>query len=66
MTILNKYGKELDFVVVVQYMDDEIVEYLHAELAPCDPQYFYEAYCTEHYKKFGEMFFTEEGENITW
>ena len=64
--VLNKHGKELDFESVVQFMDGEIMEYLHAELSPCSLQLFYEAYCVEHKIKFGEHFFTEEGENITW
>jgi hypothetical protein len=46
-------------------MDDEIREYLHGELAPCEPQYFYEKYCEEHKKKYGEEFLTEE-KNIVW
>ena len=65
-TVLNKYGQELDFEAVVQYMDDEILEYLHGELSPCSPQLFYEAYCVEHKIKFSEEFFTEKGENIIW
>ncbi len=62
--ILNKYGQELDFEAVVQFMDDEILEYLHGEHEL--PQLFYEAYCVEHKIKFSEEFFAEEGENITW
>lgn len=66
MKIVNMYGQELDFEAIVQYMDDEIRERLHGELSPCEPQYFYEAYCVEHFRKFGEIFFTEESENIVW
>lgn len=65
MTVSNKYGQKLDFEAVVQFMDDEIREYLHGELAPCEPQYFYEKYCEEHKKKYGEEFLTEE-KNIVW
>lgn len=67
MTILvfNYYGERIDFDAAVQFMDDEIRERLHVELAPCDSQYFYERYCEEHKKKYGEDFFTEE-KNIVW
>lgn len=65
MTVLNKYGNELDFDSVVQFMDDDLREYLHGELAPCEPQVFYDEYCKMHKEKFGETFFTED-DNITW
>lgn len=34
----------------------EIREQLHAELAPCDEQAFFDAYVREHKKKFNENF----------
>ncbi len=65
INITNKYGQELDFEAVTQYMDDDIREYLHGELAPCSPQYFYDMYVKMHKQVYDEEFFTE-GENITW
>ena len=65
ITIKNKYGQKLDFDAVTKYMDKYIREYLHGELAPCSPQFFYDEYCDLHLKIFNEEFFTE-GENITW
>lgn len=65
ITIKNKYGQELNFDVVTNYMDNDIREYLHTELAPCSPQYFYNIYCKMHKQIHGEEFFTE-GENIIW
>jgi len=63
--ITNKYGEELSFELVTQYMDNEIREYLHGELSPCSPQYFYDEYCDLHMEIFDEEFFTEK-ENIIW
>lgn len=65
MMIVNKYGQELDFEAVVQFMDDEIREHLHAELAPCSHQYFYDIYVWMHLLIFGEEFLTES-KNIVW
>ena len=63
--VKNKHGQELDFDVVTNYMDNDIREYLHGEIAPCSPQYFYDMYCKTHKQIHDEEFFTE-GENITW
>jgi len=52
--VVNKSGKQLDFEITVQYMDDEIREYLHNELAPCEDQEFFTAYETAHEEQFGE------------
>ena len=38
------------------YMDNDIREKLHAELAPCEPQEFVDRYVEEHKEKFGETF----------
>lgn len=45
-------GKKIDYEAACHYMDDEIRERLHDEMAPCDPQEFVEAYVAEHEKKF--------------
>lgn len=37
-------------------MDDEIREELHAEMAPCTDQEFFDAYLDRHYAKYGEEF----------
>ena len=65
ITIKNKHGQELDFEVVTNYMDDNLREFLHGELAPCSPQYFYDSYVWLHLLEFGEEFLTEK-ENIVW
>lgn len=63
--IKNKHGQELDFEVVTNYMDDSIREYLHGELSPCSPQFFYDNYVWMHLLVFGKEFFTES-RNIVW
>lgn len=47
---------QVDFEVAVNLMDDEIREALHAELAPCTEQEFFDAYCKAHDEKYGEKF----------
>ena len=44
------------FEGAVNLMDDEIREALHAELAPCTEQEFFDAYCKAHEEKYGEKF----------
>lgn len=41
---------------LAQYMDDEIRERLHREMAPCTNQEFFDAYCEAHEEKYGEEF----------
>lgn len=43
--VKNSWGTEFDFDVTVNYMDDEIRERIHNELAPCTEQEFFDAYC---------------------
>lgn len=47
---------QVDFEAAVNLMDDEIRETLHAELAPCTEQEFFDAYCKAHEEKYGEEF----------
>lgn len=47
---------QVDFETAVNLMDDEIRESLHAELAPCTEQEFFDAYCKAHEEKYGEEF----------
>lgn len=46
----------IPFDTMVEYMDDEIREELHRELAPCTDAEFLEAYKEKHLVKFGETF----------
>lgn len=47
---------QVDFEAAVNLMDDKIREALHAELAPCTEQEFFDAYCKAHEEKYGEEF----------
>ncbi len=49
---MERYGKEFqlsqdDLDVIATYMDDDIRERLHGELAPCEPEEFLKAYVKE-------------------
>lgn len=54
MTVKNFWDVEIDFDNAVTYMDDDIREELHEELAPCAEQDFFDKYCEAHEAKFGE------------
>ena len=47
---------QVDFEAAVNLIDGEIREALHAELAPCTEQEFFDAYCKAHEEKYGEKF----------
>lgn len=63
--VTNKNGKELDFNATVQFMDDEIREKLHNEMAPCSKQEFFTAYEEAHKQTFSEDWFLSEP-NPVW
>lgn len=50
--MLGKY----DWTVIEHYMDHDIAEELHLELAPCANERFLLAYMMAHTEKFGEDF----------
>lgn len=69
LVVKNKYGEPLEYEEAVEYMDDDIREYLHHQLAPCSAQYFYDEYCKMHKEIHGEDFEDEyftEGVHIIW
>lgn len=49
-------GEMVDFDVVVNMMDDEIREAVHADLAPCTDQEFMDEYAKRYEAKYGETF----------
>ena len=63
--VINANGYELDFESAVMYMDDDIREELHREMAPCTDQEFFTAYEKAHAEKFGEEWELSK-ENPTW
>lgn len=56
LVVKNDYGVEVDYDTAVSLMDNDIREDLHRKLVPCSNQEFFDAYCAEHRKKFGEEF----------
>lgn len=54
MLVTNSSGMKFEFEYTIEYMNDEIRERLHDELAPCTEQEFFTAYENEHEKVFGE------------
>lgn len=54
MTVVNGYGVEINFDMAVNLMDDDLREKLHAELAPCSEQKFFDEYAERHAEKYGE------------
>lgn len=55
-TVLNKNGDLINYDAAVELMDNDLREKLHAELAPCTNQVFFERYCEEHEALFDEEF----------
>ena len=47
MKTVNFEGNKYDYEVIESYMDDEIRERLHSELAPCTEQEFFDRYIEE-------------------
>ena len=54
--VVTSYDKVINYKAAESLMDDEIREDLHGDLAPCTDQEFYDAYCEEHKRRFGEEF----------
>jgi hypothetical protein len=63
--VKNKNGTVIDYEMAVNFMDDEIREELHGELAPCTEQEFFTRYEEEHELKFNEEWELSK-KNPTW
>lgn len=63
--VTNQYGYPLNFAAAVNFMDDEIREQLHIDLAPCSRQEFFDAYVKDHAEKYGEDWFLDDP-NPVW
>ena len=55
-TAYDEDGNEIIWELATQFMDDEIREELHAKLAPCTKQVFWDEYCKAHEEKYDEPF----------
>ncbi len=49
-------GDTFDMSIVAHYMDDDIKEELHSDMAPCADQEFVDAYVIKHLEKYGEEY----------
>lgn len=56
MVYVEYDGKEIPYEEAVALMDDEIREEVHADLAPCTEQEFFDEYCKRHLEKYGIEF----------
>jgi len=63
--VINKNGKKLDFNAAVEYMDDDIREALHSEMAPCTEQEFFTTYEKAHESQHKEDWFLSSS-NPQW
>jgi hypothetical protein len=52
--VINSYGTEINYNAAVELMDDELREEVHADLAPCTDQEFFDEYARRHAERFGE------------
>ena len=55
--VQDEDGRTVNYAAAVELMDDDLREQLHAEMAPCSNQEFYDAYVKAHAEKYnGEKF----------
>lgn len=54
-SVINPFGEVIPANVAAQLMDDDLRETLHRKMAPCREQDLFNAYCSAHPEKFGEV-----------
>lgn len=54
-SVINPFGEVIPANVAAQLMDDDLREALHHKMAPCCEQDLFNAYCSAHREKFGEV-----------
>lgn len=63
-TVINACGKEIDFEIAVEFMNDDLREKIHRRLVVMDSvsdQKFFDIYCRLHRARYnGEEFFLNE------
>lgn len=63
--VKNLSNVSICFDVAVEYMDDEIRENVHSDIAPCSEQEFMTAYENKHIEKLGKYWFLSEEDALT-
>ena len=53
-TVKNFWNVEFDYEVAENFMNDDLLEELAAEIGDCTDQEFFDAYCEAHEERFGE------------
>ena len=53
--VKNEYGVIIDYDIAVAFMDGDLREQIHGELAPCTNQEFFDEYAKRHEEKFSEI-----------
>lgn len=53
--VKNEYGVVIDYDIAVAFMDDDLREQIHGELAPCTNQEFFDEYAKRHEENFLEI-----------
>lgn len=56
MKVKTAYDTWIDFADAVALMDGDIREKVHADLAPCTEQEFFDEYAQRHEEVFGDEF----------
>lgn len=54
-TVVNEYGVNIDYDLAVSFMDDDLREEIHGDLAPCTDQQFFDEYAKRYEQKFNEV-----------
>lgn len=52
--LVTVHGEDVLMRTAVNYMDDELREEIHAEMAPCTAQAFCDEYARRHMAKYGQ------------
>ena len=52
--VIDSRGRKLDFGIVSSYMDDDIRESVHFDMAPCSEQEFFDEYASRHADTYGD------------
>ena len=60
--VINSYGTEINYNAAVELMDDELREEVHADLAPCTEQEFFDEYARRHAEHAREQARKRDGE----
>lgn len=58
--VINVAGEQVDFEMATMFMDTDILEQVHNDLAPCTDQKFFDEYCRRHREQTGKEFYLNE------